>query len=69
VSSRLRGIARDTLTLLDGGAFADQVARAVVGTRLYRPEDAVPPPTAAGAVARVEVTGERCSTRRTRSRS
>jgi uncharacterized protein (TIGR02452 family) len=54
VSARLRAIARDTVSIvergtyrLDGGgevSIAADLARAVAGTRLYTPDDALPTP-------------------------
>ncbi|GIM92233.1 TIGR02452 family protein [Paractinoplanes toevensis] len=58
MSSRLRGIARDTLAIIEQGAYRDQVDRAVAGTRLYLPGDSLPEPSRARAAAVVEVTGE-----------
>ncbi|HEX5594800.1 MAG TPA: TIGR02452 family protein, partial [Micromonosporaceae bacterium] len=68
MSRRLREIARDTLAIADAGGYrtadggsvdlADQVRAAVRGTRLYRPEDPVPPPPAGGDLPVVEVTQE-----------
>lgn len=67
VSSRLRAIARDTVAIAGRGAYrtaggevviGGQVARAVAGTRLYLPDDAVAVPAPTGAAPRVEVTNE-----------
>ncbi|MEU4239153.1 TIGR02452 family protein [Actinoplanes sp. NPDC026619] len=58
MSSRLRGIARDTLAIIEQGAYREQIARAVAGTRLYLPSDALPDSAPAKATATVQVTGE-----------
>jgi len=80
MSSRLRVIAGETLAIIERGSYrgergvdvsiAADVARAVAGTRLYRPDDplpappalpALPAPLAPGSAARpprVEVTNE-----------
>jgi uncharacterized protein (TIGR02452 family) len=68
VSSRLRAIARDTVAITERGVYratpagevviGEQVARAVTGTWLYLPDDAVSPPTPASAAPTVEVTNE-----------
>jgi uncharacterized protein (TIGR02452 family) len=63
VSSRLRAIARETVTIAQNGAYGDvvigeQVTRAVAGTRLYLPDGAMKPPPPARPAAVVEVTGE-----------
>src|SRR6185436_16108484 len=75
----LAGVAKETLQIVERGSYvgpgggvvriADDVARAVAGTKLYAPDD---PPTPAlpsdwkGAGARIEVTAETtaCATRR-----
>ncbi|MEV6849511.1 TIGR02452 family protein [Actinoplanes sp. NPDC051411] len=62
MSSRLRAIARETVTIAQNGAYGDvllgdQVTRAVAGTRLYRPGDALPPPPPARTPT-ISVTGE-----------
>lgn len=66
VSSRLRALARDTVTIAERGSYrfgtgevdlrAD-VARAVAGTRLYAPDDPLRLPEPVGE-PRVDVTGE-----------
>jgi uncharacterized protein (TIGR02452 family) len=68
VSSRLRAIARETVAIADRGVYrtalgdevhiGDRVARAVSGTRLYAPEDAMAAPTPDRAVPTIEVTNE-----------
>ena len=68
MSGRLREIARQSVAIATGGEYRNQagdlvrigpaVTAAVAGTRLYLPEDAVPPPAGPVAVPRVEVTGE-----------
>jgi uncharacterized protein (TIGR02452 family) len=58
VSARLRGIARDTLSMLEAGAYGEQVARAVAGTRLYLPDDVLPASAPEAAAVTTEVTGE-----------
>ncbi|GLW91922.1 TIGR02452 family protein [Actinokineospora globicatena] len=66
VSSRLRGIARETVEIAERGSYAGPVGdvdihaavrHAVAGTRLYLPDEAVPVDAKVG-VAEVEVTGE-----------
>lgn len=62
VSSRLKAIARETVSIAEQGGYgtvdmASDVARAVAGTRLYLPTDPLPVP-AAGGPAAIEVTGE-----------
>jgi uncharacterized protein (TIGR02452 family) len=67
VSSRLRAIARETVTITergvyhtaDGGvAVGEQIARAVAGTRLYLPGDVVAAPAPAATAPVVVVTNE-----------
>jgi uncharacterized protein (TIGR02452 family) len=64
VSSRLKAIARETVSIAEQGGYGTvdltaAVARAVAGTRLHLPADPLPvPATAAGAPAEIEVTGE-----------
>ncbi|WP_238016187.1 TIGR02452 family protein [Dactylosporangium sp. AC04546] len=68
MSSRLRAIASDTLTIVDRGWYdgpsgrvdlADDVARAVAGTRLHLPDDPLAPdPPVADTELTVEVTQE-----------
>lgn len=68
MSTRLRAIARDTVAIVERGgyrtalgdevAIAEQVARAVAGTRLYAPDDVVPGAAPVDAPALVEVTDE-----------
>jgi uncharacterized protein (TIGR02452 family) len=63
VSSRLRAIARETVSIAERGAygdvvFKDDVARAVAGTRLYAPEDPLPRADESDELPKVEVTGE-----------
>ncbi|MEU6076270.1 TIGR02452 family protein [Micromonospora sp. NPDC047074] len=67
MSSRLRALAQDTVAIAERGTYrtADgevaigaQVARAVAGTRLYLPEDAVPVPSPVDAAPDIEVTNE-----------
>lgn len=67
VSSRLRALARDTVTIAERGTYrtthgevdiGTQVARAVAGTRLYLPDDAVPVPAPGDGTPTVEVTDE-----------
>ena len=60
-SSRLRAIGQETVAIVERGGYRDvvireQVAGAVAGTRLYRPDDPLPPGRP-GAMA-VEVTNE-----------
>jgi uncharacterized protein (TIGR02452 family) len=67
MSSRLRAIAHDTVAIVERGGYtttsgrdvtiADDVARAVAGSRLYLPDDEVVP-TGAHTVPVVEVTNE-----------
>lgn len=64
MSSRLRAIARDTVAIAEKGHYDTPtgrvtipVGRAVAGTRLYTPQDALPEPPEP-ANARIEVTGE-----------
>ncbi|MEV4351319.1 TIGR02452 family protein [Actinoplanes sp. NPDC049596] len=64
MSSRLRAIAQETVSIVERGSYpgvsiADQVARAKAGTRLYGPTDALPAAKASTVAApRIEVTGE-----------
>ncbi|XVV07628.1 TIGR02452 family protein [Actinosynnema sp. CA-248983] len=68
MSSRLRAIARDTVTIAERGSYttregglvdvSDAVRRAVAGTRLHLPDDALDLPQPIDVPARVEVTGE-----------
>ncbi|GAA0251900.1 TIGR02452 family protein [Saccharothrix mutabilis subsp. mutabilis] len=67
VSSRLRAIARDTVTIADRGSYVTAdgpvdvsaaVRRAVAGTELHLPDDVLDLPDPLDAPARVEVTGE-----------
>jgi uncharacterized protein (TIGR02452 family) len=67
VSARLRAIARESVDIAERGWYptaagevriGDAVARAVAGTRLYRPDDAVVTPAAPVTDSTVEVTGE-----------
>jgi uncharacterized protein (TIGR02452 family) len=68
VSSRLRAIAEETVQIVGSGRYqapgegevelAGDVAAAVAGTRMYRPDDPVPAATPAGGMPTVEVTGE-----------
>ncbi|WP_127501099.1 TIGR02452 family protein [Actinoplanes solisilvae] len=63
MSSRLRAIARETVEIASRGGYgavdiADDVSRAVRGTRLYRPDEAVAAPPVAPVAAALEVTGE-----------
>lgn len=68
MSSRLRAIAEETVRIVGSGRYqapgegevelAGDVAAAVAGTRLYRPDDPVPAATPAGGRPTVEVTGE-----------
>ncbi|MBU2664283.1 TIGR02452 family protein [Actinoplanes bogorensis] len=55
---RLRAIAEETMAVIERGDFGEQIRRAVDGTRLYLPDEALPTPSTADAPARVEVTGE-----------
>src|SRR5512138_2815564 len=60
-SSRLRAIGQETVAIVERGGYRDvdigeQVDRAVAGTRLYLPDEPLPPGRP-GAMA-VEVTGE-----------
>ncbi|MBM2620085.1 TIGR02452 family protein [Actinoplanes sp. LDG1-06] len=62
MSSRLRAIARETVAIAERGGYpgadiAQQVGRAVEGTRLYLPDDALDEPPASSTAA-VTVTGE-----------
>jgi uncharacterized protein (TIGR02452 family) len=62
VSSRLKAIARETVSIAEQGGYgtvdiASDVARAVAGTRLYLPADSLSVPTAGGPAA-IEVTAE-----------
>jgi len=67
-STRFRAIARDTVEALRRGSYqtshgtevaiAEPLARAVAGTRLYLPDDALPPAPTAVADPTVEVTNE-----------
>lgn len=66
----LREIAAETMTIIDSGGYrgaagtavdlADDIARAVAGTRLYLPGDALPMPPGRGTPAPpvIEVTSE-----------
>jgi uncharacterized protein (TIGR02452 family) len=67
VSSRLRAIARETVTIAEEGyyraahgevAVGEQVSRAVAGTRLYLPDDEVQRPSPVRPPAVIQVTGE-----------
>jgi uncharacterized protein (TIGR02452 family) len=68
VSSRLRGIARETVAIAERGSYRaplggtvsieDEVTRAVAGTRLYQPETALPPLPSTAREATVEITNE-----------
>ncbi|WP_045747000.1 MULTISPECIES: TIGR02452 family protein [Actinoplanes] len=63
MSARLRGIAKETVTIVDRGGYdgvriADEVARAVAGTRLYLPDDTLPEPSVVDGPPAIEVTGE-----------
>ncbi|WP_341716186.1 TIGR02452 family protein [Micromonospora sp. FIMYZ51] len=67
MSSRLRAIAEDTVAIAERGAYrttdgevsiAAEVVRAVAGTRLYLPTDALAAPAPADTVPAVEVTNE-----------
>lgn len=68
MSTRLRAIARDTLDILDAGAYvnshgetvplAEPVRAAVAGTRLHLPDAPLDTPPVGGPPARIEVTGE-----------
>jgi uncharacterized protein (TIGR02452 family) len=60
VSSRLRAIARETVSIAERGGYGsvdirDEVAYAVAGTRLYTPEDPLPGPVLDKGLPRVEV--------------
>jgi uncharacterized protein (TIGR02452 family) len=67
VSSRLRAIAQDTVSIAERGRYPggrgevvidEQVAGAVAGTRLYLPDDALAAPVPAAGPAAVSVTNE-----------
>jgi uncharacterized protein (TIGR02452 family) len=69
VSSKLREIANETIGILDTGRYrvpdggevslTEDIGRAVAGTRLYLPDDQLPPAASpATASARIEVTAE-----------
>jgi uncharacterized protein (TIGR02452 family) len=68
VSGRLREIARQTVACVEAGEYRNEagdvvhigpaVAGAVAGTRLYLPDDEVPPPARTATVPGIEVTGE-----------
>jgi uncharacterized protein (TIGR02452 family) len=68
MSSRLRAIARDTVAILERGRYRTaggeevtidvSLAAAVAGTRLYRPDDALPVPPAGATLPVIEVTNE-----------
>jgi uncharacterized protein (TIGR02452 family) len=68
VSSRLRGIARETVAIAERGSYqaplggtvfiGDDVTRAVAGTRLYQPDTALPPHSSTSRQATVELTNE-----------
>lgn len=67
MSSRLRAIAHDTMAINDRGSYrtadrevslGDQVTRAVAGTRLHLPDDALAPPTTTNTTPLVRVTAE-----------
>jgi uncharacterized protein (TIGR02452 family) len=65
MSSRLRAIAQETIGILERGGYrepgggqvrlAENITRAVAGTRLYLPDDEIPPAAAAAGVPLVEV--------------
>ncbi len=68
MSSRLRGIAQETIAIVDRGGYvvhgatevrlAEEIARAVAGTRLYLPDDPVGEARMAPGPPVIEVTGE-----------
>ncbi|WIM93975.1 TIGR02452 family protein [Actinoplanes oblitus] len=67
MSARLRALGREAVEIAERGHYpgpdgpvriADQVARAVAGTRLHLPGDELPEPAAAGGPPRIEVTAE-----------
>lgn len=68
MSSRLRAIAKETVAIVERGRYvaapgeevtiAAEVAAAVAGTRLYLPDDTLPPPSTVDEPAVVEVTNE-----------
>ncbi|MET7419498.1 TIGR02452 family protein [Dactylosporangium sp. NPDC005555] len=68
MSGRLREIARQTVAIATVGEYRNQagdlvrigpaVTAAVAGTRLFLPDDTVPPPVGPPAAPRVEVTAE-----------
>ncbi len=68
MSGRLREIARQSVAIAAAGEYRNEagdlvrigpaVTAAVAGTRLYLPQDALPPPAGPPAVPAVEVTGE-----------
>ncbi|MGW4482301.1 TIGR02452 family protein [Amycolatopsis sp. NPDC004368] len=63
MSSRLRAIATETVEIVARGAYGsvvieDQVDSARRGTRLYLPEDDVPPVASIRVIPRIEVTNE-----------
>jgi uncharacterized protein (TIGR02452 family) len=68
MSGRLREIARQSVAIAAGGEYRNEagdlvsigpaVTAAVAATRLYLPEDPLPPPAGPVAVPAVEVTGE-----------
>ncbi|MEV4510615.1 TIGR02452 family protein [Dactylosporangium sp. NPDC049525] len=68
MSGRLREIARQSVAVAAAGEYRNQagdlvrigpaVTAAVAGTRLYLPDDELPPPAGPSAVPAVEVTGE-----------
>lgn len=67
MSGRLRGIAHETVSIVERGWYdgpggrvdiSAEVARAVDGTRLHLPGEALPGPAASGAPPTVEITGE-----------
>jgi uncharacterized protein (TIGR02452 family) len=68
VSSRLRAIARETIGILDRGSYhepgggqvrlAENIARAVSGTRLYLPDEKIPQAAAVAGTPCIEVTPE-----------
>ncbi len=63
VRSRLQAIAQDTVAVIDRGGYDQvrlgaQIDRAVAGTRLYAPDDPLPPPSRPAAAPAVTVTNE-----------
>lgn len=68
VSRRLRAIAQETIAILARGSYrtgrgaevviGDQVTRAVAGTRLFEPDEVLPPPSPVDGPPTVEVTNE-----------